>query len=552
MKPTPQKLVFVLGGVMSGIGKGITTASLSKLMQSCGHTVSAIKVDPYLNVDAGTMNPTEHGEVFVLDSGLETDQDMGNYERFLNLSLPEINYLTNGLIFKTVIDQERQGYYQGKCVEPTQHISEEIHRRIKISQRLTKAEITFVEIGGTVGEYQNAIFIEAARRLRLESPTDVVFILVSYLPTPPSIGEMKTKPTQNAVHQLNSYGVQPDFIVARSEDPIDEKRREKIALSCGLKPHRIIAAPNARSIYDVPVDFANQNAHQYLLESLGLELKNQPDLSAWNNFIESSQTIKATVKIGIIGKYFETGDYVLSDAYLSVIEALKISGAYNNAKLELTWLDPTEYEKISDSEVAKELSSYQGIVIPGGFGSRGVEGKITAIQYARINRIPCLGLCYGMQLMCIEYARNVVGLTEANSTEANPDTQYPVVTILDDQKKIITSGTIGGTMRKGSYPCHVAPHSIAFNAYKKPLVHERHRHRYEINPEFTKQLSDNGLIFSGTSPDGALVEIVELPTDENAFFLGTQFHPEFLARPLDPHPLFNSFINACVNNDHTK
>ncbi len=543
MAKKDTKYIFVVGGVMSGVGKGITTSSIGSIIQSKGYKVSLMKADPYLNVDAGTMNPTEHGEVFVLDSGLETDQDMGNYERFLNKSLPKQNYMTNGMVFKYVIDKERALGYKGKCVEPTYHITEEILRRIKEAGQVEKSDFVIVEIGGTIGEYQNAIFLEAARQLRLKNPGNVMFVMVSYLPTPTSIGEMKTKPTQNAVSQMNSYGVHPNIIIARADGPVDTKRKEKIALMSGLSsPEDVISAPNVKSIYDVPINFENDGLSKRILNFFNLKPK-QKDLKEWKNFVSKINNAKDIVKIAVVGKYFDTGDFVLSDAYISVIEALKISGGYLGLKTELSWLDSKSFEK--GGKVLEKLSKYDGVLVPGGFGETGVEGKIKVIEYVRKNKIPYFGLCYGMQLMVVEYARNVLGLKNAHTVEINPKTPTPIIDIMPDQKKKLEIKDFGASMRLGTYPCVVAKNTLAYEAYKKTKIDERHRHRYEVNPEYVPLLEGGGLIFSGKSPSGILMEIAELPKSLHPFMLGTQFHPEFLARPLAPHPLFTEFIRAC-------
>ena len=544
-KRSKTKYIFVVGGVMSGVGKGVTTASIGTILKSKGFRVSLIKADPYLNVDAGTMNPTEHGEVFVMDSGLETDQDMGNYERFLNQTLPKENYMTNGMVFKYVIDKERALGYKGKCVEPTFHITEEIIRRIHESVKKTDAEIVVVEIGGTIGEYQNAIFLEAARQLKNKNPKDVMFVMVSYLPTPSSIGEMKTKPTQNAVIQMNSYGVSPHIIVARAELPIDKKRKEKIANMTGLlSPDDVISAPNVKSIYDVPVNFENDGIGIRILNHFELKPKKK-DMKEWQKMVTKMKKITKEVNIAVVGKYFDTGDFVLSDAYISVIEALKISGIHENVKTNLHWLDAKKFETDTKKELAK-LSSYDGILVPGGFGETGIEGKIKVIEYARVNKIPYFGLCYGMQLMVVEYARNVLGLRDANTVEINPKTSNPVINIMPEQKKKLEIKEYGASMRLGTYEAVIEKGTVAFGAYKKAKVLERHRHRYEVNPDYIEVIQKAGLIFSGKSPNGVLMEIAELPKSQHPFFLGTQFHPEFLARPLDPHPLFTEFVRVCT------
>lgn len=542
-KNQTPKYIFVVGGVMSGVGKGVTTASIGTILQSKGFNVSLVKADPYLNVDAGTMNPTEHGEVFVMESGLETDQDMGNYERFLNKSLPRENYMTNGMIFKYVIDKERALGYKGACVEPTFHITEEILRRLKEVAKKGQADIVVVEIGGTIGEYQNAIFLEAARQLKLKQRSSVMFAMVSYLPVPSTIGEMKTKPTQNAVRQLNGYGINPDIIIARSADPVDKKRKEKIATMCGVLPEDVISAPDVSSIYDIPVNFENDGIGNRILSHFGLEPKKR-DLVQWKNFIKKFKNPKDEISIAIIGKYFETGNYVLSDSYISVIEALKISAAHLGVKINLTWLSAKEFE---DSKNLKNLKQYGGILVPGGFGETGIQGKINVIEFARKNKIPYFGICYGMQLLVIEFARNVLGLSGANTEEIDPKAKDPVIHIMPDQKEKLARGDYGGSMRLGSYEALLKKGTLAEKAYKSKSIFERHRHRFEVNEDYIERLEKKGLIFSGKSPDGHLMEIAELPTDKHPFFLGVQFHPEFLARPLSPHPLFSAFVEAVKN-----
>jgi CTP synthase len=540
-----HKYIFVIGGVMSGVGKGVATSSIGLLLQGRGYTVNLVKIDPYLNVDAGTMNPTEHGEVFVLRSGLETDQDMGNYERFLNRSLTPEDYMTSGMVYQSVISRERALGYGGKFVEAIPHVRDEIVSRLHAAAAHNESQISVVEIGGTVGDFQNALFIEAARVLRLQRPHDVISMLVSYLPVPNTIGEMKTKPTQSAVRELNSYGVQPDFIVARSNAAMDEKRKEKLAVWCNVRPDHIISAPDVESIYDVPLNFEEGNLGNLLLEALSLPVSKSTGLHDWRNFVQKIKNPTGEVTIGIVGKYFDTGDYVLSDAYLSVIEALKFSGAEVGVKPKIEWINAKDFTKEDPVDVSI-LSKYDGIIVPGGFGETGIEGKIKAIQFARENKIPYFGLCYGMQLMVVEYARNVLGLEDANTTEINPATPHPVVDVMPEQVALIEAGNYGGTMRLGVYEEHIQKGTIAHEAYGKDVVEERHRHRYEINPEYVQRIADGGLLFSAKSPDGILMEIAELPKDEHPFFLGTQAHPELQARPLDPHPLFTAFLKAAA------
>src|SRR3989344_5899556 len=409
-----HKYIFVVGGVMSGVGKGVTTSSIAKILQARGFTVSPVKIDPYLNVDAGTMNPIEHGEVFVLDSGLETDQDMGNYERFLGRDLGGDDYMTSGMVYQSVIRKERNLEYGGKCVETIPHVRDEVIDRLKRAAKVAESEVSVVEIGGTIGDFQNALYIDAARVMHLLNPDDVLFVMVSYLPVPGTLGEMKTKPTQNAVRMLNSYGVQPDIIIARSTRALDRRRKEKLAISCNVHPDMIISAPDVESIYDVPLNFERDKLSDILLEALGKESKKDADLAEWKEFAAHAHNGKKEVKIGIVGKYFDTGDFVLSDAYISVIEAIKFSAYAADAKLTLDWLNAKDYEK--DPASVSELKEYDGVLVPGGFGETGIEGKIAAIKFARENKIPYFGLCYGMQLMTVEYARHVVGLRASSAS----------------------------------------------------------------------------------------------------------------------------------------
>ena len=543
------KYIFVAGGVMSGIGKGVTCSSIGKLLQSRGFSVTAIKIDPYVNVDAGTMNPIEHGEVFVLDEGTECDQDMGNYERFLGKNLPAANYMTTGSIYQTVINRERNLGYNGKCVEVVPHIPLEIISRIKKAQKLAQADFVIVEIGGTVGEYQNILFLEAARMMKLKFPKDVLFVLVSYLPIPKMIGEMKTKPTQYAVRTLNSAGVQPDIIIARAEIPLDKPRKEKIALNCNMRDEDIISAPDIDSIYEVPINFEKDRLSEIILKKLGLKPKKK-DLNDWKKLVEKIRSAQKTVKIGIVGKYFRTGKFVLTDSYISVIEAIKHASYFYNRKPIIEWLSSEEFEK--SSQKLKILKQYDGIIIPGGFGKRGVEGKIKAIQYCRENKIPLLGLCYGMQLMVVEFARNVAKLKGANSSEINSKTKYPVIDILPGQRENLAKKIFGGSMRLGAYRAIIKKGTLAWRAYKTKEISERHRHRYEVNPKYIGILEKNGLIFSGVSPDGSLMEIAELPKKIHPFFLGTQFHPEFKSRPLAPSPIFREFIRTTIQTSFRK
>ena len=536
------RYIFVAGGVMSGIGKGVATASIGKILQSKGFRVTAIKVDPYVNVDAGTMNPIEHGEVFVTADGTECDQDVGNYERFIDEDLNTFNYITTGRVYEAVIRRERNLEYGGKCVEVVPHIPEEVIFRIKRAARTTKADFVLIEIGGTVGEYQNSLFLEAARMMRLSSPQNVLFVLISYLPVPSIIGEMKTKPTQQAVRWLNMAGIQPDMIIARSVVPIDNPRKKKISIFCNVAKEDVISAPDIKSIYEVPLNFEKDRMGERILKKFGLRTRNKGDLRDWKKLSNTIKTVKKPVKIGIVGKYFETGKFTLMDSYISVIEAVKHACWFNKRKPEIHWLSSEEYEK--NPRLLKELKDYDGIIVPGGFGSRGIEGKIKAIEFCRKNKIPYFGLCLGMQLLVIEFARHVCGLKKADSAEFAPKAKENVIDVMPDQDALLKEKRYGGTMRLGEYKCRIKPNTLAYKAYKASSIMERHRHRYELNNAFRDVLEKRGMVMSGLNPERDLVEIAELKG--HPFFLGTQFHPEFKSRPCQPHPLFRDFIKAAA------
>lgn len=539
------KYLFVVGGVMSGVGKGVTASSIACVLKARGLQVTALKIDPYINVDAGTMNPTEHGEVFVLREGLETDQDMGNYERFLNTDIPSINYMTTGSVYQSVIRKERNLEYKGKNVEVVPDIPLEVIGRIRAAAQTAKADVAIIEIGGTVGEYQNILFLEAVRMMKTETPTDVATVLVSYLPVPGSIGEMKTKPTQTAVRTLNSAGVFADMIIARAAVAVDEKRKEKIATFCNVRKENVISAPDVESIYDIPLTFEKDGLSSRLCTLLGLpQKKGGADLGPWQRFASRRRNTKGEVTIAVVGKYFTTGDFVLSDVYLSVIEALKYSAYSLGLKPKIVYRSSQDF---SDGKRLGELDQYDGILVPGGFGATGIPGKLKVIQYARTKKIPYFGICYGMQLAVLEFAQNVLGMKMASTEEIDPKAKDLVVHVMDDQREKIKNADLGGTMRLGEYPAVLAAGTIARAAYKQSEIVERHRHRYEINNQFVPRLRERGVIFSGTSPDGQLMEIMELPRTTHPFFVGTQFHPEFLARPLAPHPLFTAFVKAAKN-----
>ncbi len=544
MSKKQTKYIFVVGGVMSSVGKGVAAASIGTIFQSKGFKVTAMKIDPYVNVDAGTMNPTEHGEVFVLDDGTECDQDMGNYERFLNQDLSGANYMTTGSIYLSVIQKERNLEYGGRCVHVVPDIPLEVISRIKECGSKSKSDVVIVEIGGTVGDYQNILFLDAVRMMKFENPDDVLLALVSYVPALGTGGnELKTKPTQHAIHFLNTAGLHPDMVLARSKVSMDDKRKEKLEFMCGLAKGSIISAPDVDSIYEIPINFEKDNLSDFIFKKLKLQSKKQ-DLKDWTALIKKVKSPKTSVKVAIVGKYFGTGSFFLTDAYISVLESIKHGAYTEGAQPVIEWIDAEEFEK--DPATIKILNQFDGVIVPGGFGSRGIEGKISVIKYCRENKIPYFGLCYGMQLLVTEYARHMAGMKGANTTEINPKTPFPVVDIMPEQKKNLEAKNFGATMRLGAYPANLAKGSIANQAYGASTISERHRHRYEVNPAYVEKIKEAGLVFSGTSPDGRLMEIAELPRAEHPFFLGTQFHPELKSRPLYPHPLFVAFIKACL------
>lgn len=534
---------------MSGVGKGVAASSMAAILESRGLNVTALKIDPYINVDAGTMNPTEHGEVFVLSGGLETDQDMGNYERFLNKDIPDINYMTTGSVYQSVIRKERNLEYKGKNVEVVPDIPKEVISRIHQSGEVAKADVVITEIGGTVGEYQNVLFLEAVRMMKMETPNDVAVVMVSYLPVPGSIGEMKTKPTQTAVRMLNNAGVFADFIIARSPVAIDNKRREKISSFCNVPAEHVIAAPDVESVYDVPLYFEKDRLSLKICNALGLR-PGAPNLRAWQSFVRRSKNGTDNVRIAVVGKYFSSGDFILSDVYLSILEAVKYSAYEQSLKPEIHYLSSADF---SDKKNLRKLKEFDGVLIPGGFGTTGIEGKLNVIEYVRKQGIPYFGICYGMQLAVLEYAKNKLKMKSVSTAEIDPKAEHLVVDIMPEQKEKVANSDMGGTMRLGEYPAVLKGGSIAARAYRlsgqAPVeISERHRHRYEVNPEYVEKLKKGGMTFSGTSPDGRLMEIVELPQKEHPFFVGVQFHPEFHSRPLAPHPLFNAFIKAAYES----
>lgn len=538
------KYIFVSGGVISGAGKGITAASIALLLKSAGFKVAPIKCDPYLNLDAGTMNPVVHGEVFVTDDGMETDQDVGHYERFLGEDLSRFNYMTLGQVYDAVIRRERSLEYGGVCVEVIPHVPQEIIRRITDLGKKEKADFVIVEIGGTAGEFQNMMFLEADREMKLKDPNDILNIHVAYLPLPPSLGELKTKPVQTSVHFLNSAGIQPDIIVGRAEKMLDRVRKEKISIFCGVSMADVFSNPDVDLIYKVPLVLEEQGLTRRILEKLNLK-KGKKNLTEWKKFLAKTEKVQKKVKIVLVGKYFTSGEFSLEDSYICVLEAVKHASFQLGFRPEISWVDAEEIEK----KGVASLAGFDGIIVPQGWGSRGTEGKILAAQYARENKIPYLGLCFGMQMAVIEFARHVLGFTKANSTEVNPKTPYPVIHIMPRQEEYLKKGQYGGTIRLGLWPCKIYPKTKLYLAYSKSIkspsiVNERHRHRFEFNNKYRLVFEKAGMIFSGNSPDRKLIEAIEL--SDHPFFLGTQFHPELKSRPLTPHPIFLAFIQACL------
>jgi CTP synthase len=522
------KFVFVTGGVVSSVGKGITTASIGRVIKSRGASVSIIKLDPYLNVDPGTMSPYQHGEVFVTDDGAETDLDLGHYERFTDENLSRASNVTTGQVYSSVIAKERRGDYLGGTIQVIPHITNEIKDRLRLAARQHDADVVIVEVGGTVGDIEGQAFVEAIRQLRREvGRQNVLYIHVTLVPEIGG-GELKTKPTQQSVRELRSLGIQPDIIIARANRPIPDDVKEKIALFCDVDTDAVISMPTAESIYEVPLILEESGLGAYIARELGLP--RYPDLAEWEGLVTQVRRPRRPLRIAIVGKYVE-----LPDAYMSVLESLTHAGVYHNVDPEIVWVNA---ETVTPVELARTLRTVSGIVVPGGFGARGTEGKIAASRWARENRIPYLGLCYGLHMAVIDVARNILGLSGANSTEIDPHTPYPVIDLMPDQKGV----EMGGTMRLGLWPCRLQPGTKVAEAYAVPEVAERHRHRFEVNNSFRGRLAEVGFIVSGASPDGRLAEIMEL--EDHPFFVGVQFHPEFLSRPTRPHPLFRDFIAA--------
>lgn len=535
-----NKYIFVVGGVMSSVGKGVASASIGKILQSKGYRVANIKCDMYVNVDAGTIRPAEHGEVFVGEDGVEADQDLGNYERFTNQVCVRDNYITTGQVYQEVIRRERNLEYCGEDVEVVPDIPNEIIRRIKLCRKKNRAEITIIEFGGTVGEYQLVLFLEAARMMKAKNPNDVFTVMVSYLPTPKLLGEQKSKPTQSAIRALNSAGIIPDLILCRADDSLSDHIKKTISTVCSLPKERIISAPDVYSIYDVPVNFEKENFSEVILEIIGLEAR-EKNMEDWKKFSARLKNISKEITIAIVGKYFNLKS--CRDTYISVIESINHAAWHYNLKPNILWLDSEKYEK--DKNRLKELDKVGGIIVPGGFGKRGTEGMILVAKYARENRIPYFGLCLGMQILTIEFARSILKTEDVNSIELNSKTANPVICIMDDQKDKIKNKDYGGTMRLGAYPAKLAKDSLSYKAYKRENISERHRHRYEFNNNYRRILEKNGLRIAGINSDQDLVEIVEVKN--HPFMVGTQFHPEFKSRPLNPHPLFKEFIKISKN-----
>lgn len=530
------KFIFVSGGVISGLGKGITTASLAVLLEDLGYRVAPVKCDAYVNVDAGTMNPVIHGETFVLADGLETDQDLGHYERFLGRDLSRVSYMTTGSVYLQVIKKERALKYDGACVEVAFHVPQEIIANLKKAARKEKADIVLAEIGGTVGEYQNILFLEANRMLKVEKPGGVLHLHVGYLPAPNFIGELKSKPVQNSIRQLNASGIQPDFLIGRAEKEIDEPRKKKIHMLSNVPVDQIIANQDVETIYEVPLVFKKQQLAEKVLKSLNLKPKRRSNLRKWKKIVERAKNGGKKIKIGVVGKYQKIGDYMLADAYVCVVEAVKHAAWELGLRVELVWLEAGNLDE-------KKLKEVDGIIVPQGWGKNGAEGKIKAAVWAIKHKKPYLGLCFGMQLATVAVARHLAGLKKANSEEVDSKTSYPVIHVMPEQAELIKKKQYGGTIRLGNWPCKIKPGTLLAKIYgNKKVVQERHRHRYEFNNDYREKLEKAGLVISGISPDGKLVEAVELDKKIHPFFVGTQYHPELISRPLRPHPVFLGFL----------
>lgn len=546
-----MKYIFISGGVISGIGKGITSASISLLLKSAGYKIAPIKFEGYLNIDAGTINPIEHGDPFLCEDGAETDMDIGTYEKFLNQDMGKPNFVTMGQIYQTIIERERRFEYNGEDVEAV-HITEEIIERIHKVGKTNDADIVVIELGGTAGEYWNVFYYEAARLLAFKNPGDVIHVHVSYVPTPGHLGEPKTKPTQLSVRTLNSLGIQPDIIVARTTRPLDDRRKERLATYCNIYPEDVMSNPDVESPYEIPLILADQNLHKRIFQKLNLE-EREPELSEWKAFIDKVKAPKEkTVEIAIIGKYFGTGDYQLRDSYAALFDAIDHAAWEKGVGVKTRWVSAEEIEK----EGPQVMGNPAGIIVPIGWGERGAEGMIAAANYAREQKIPYLGLCYGMQLAVVSFARHVLGYKEANTTENDQQSAHPVIHMIESQKELIERRAYGGTMRLGGWEAQVKPGTRAYELYEQGgdfingtagLTSERHRHRYEFNNAYTEEVEKNGMTIAARSVAENLCEIIELNKDIHPFYLGTQGHPEYKSRPLHPHPLFVGFIEACKN-----
>lgn len=533
------KYIFLTGGVLSSVGKGVTAAALGRLLKERGHQVAIQKLDPYINVDPGTMSPYQHGEVFVLDDGAETDLDLGHYERFIDTHLNRVCNVTTGQVYEEVISRERRGDYLGGTIQVIPHITDVIKERICQVPETTGAEIVLVEVGGTVGDIESLPFLEALRQMRSDiGRKHSFYIHVTWLPHIGATGELKTKPTQHSVRELRSIGISPDMIITRSDYPIPEELREKIALFCDVEKKAVVPMETTDTLYNIPLMLEDAGVGDYIFKKIKLKERKKPNWSVWRKMVTALRCEKEKIPIAVVGKYVE-----LLDAYMSVREALQHAGLVNDVELEIDWIHSSSLEEKTDTN---DLANYAGILVPGGFGERGIEGKIKAIRYARENQIPYLGLCLGMQLMVVELARHQLGDESANSTEFDPDTKHPVIDLMPDQRDITDKG---GTMRLGVYPCHLQKGSIAIQAYGKKVIQERHRHRYEFSNAYRDALGKAGMVYSGLSPDERLVEIAEMR--DHPFMVGTQFHPEFLSRPYRPHPLFKAFIKAAVEKHHS-
>lgn len=537
---TNTKYIFVTGGVVSSLGKGITAASLGRLLKSRGYRVTIQKFDPYINIDPGTMSPYQHGEVFVTDDGAETDLDLGHYERFIDINLSKNSNTTTGKIYQSVINKERRGDYLGGTVQVIPHITNEIKERVFRVGQQDNADFVITEIGGTVGDIESLPFLEAIRQVKKDvGKNDVLYIHVTLVPYISAAGELKTKPTQHSVKELRSIGISPDIIVCRSEKPISKEMREKMAMFCDVDPDAVIQNLTARSIYEVPMLMEEQGLDTIVLRKLEMEDKPK-DMQGWHDMVDRIlKKYDKKVTIAVVGKYV-----ALQDAYISITESLRHAAVANEAELDIHWVNAEEIEA-DDTDMDKIMAGVDGILVPGGFGNRGIEGKIKAIQYAREHKIPFFGICLGMQCAVIEFARHVCGMADANSSEFNPNSTHPVIDLMPEQLDV---EDLGGTMRLGLYPCKVYPDTLTSKAYNAELIYERHRHRYEFNNAFREEIVGKGLVLGGTLPNGRLVEIVELPESEHPWFLGAQFHPEFKSRPTNPHPLFREFVGAAVKH----